>query len=65
MKQNGIGADVAHVSNLRYSVFEEFNKDKLLGLQQFDEQLINIPCGWWLSQDDLEHIVKTANTYGG
>ena len=63
MKKKGIHADVAHVSNLRYSIFKHFKEEELVGLKQFDEHLINIPCGWWLSKDDLSFIIKNINSY--
>jgi dTDP-4-amino-4,6-dideoxygalactose transaminase len=63
MKSKGIQVDVAHVSNLRYSVFKEFNKEDLPNLKYFDENIINIPCGWWLSKEDLDYIVETINKY--
>jgi len=63
MKNNGINVDVAHVSNLKYSVFEHFKTEELPGLREFDEHLINIPCGWWLSPDDISFIIKNINSY--
>jgi len=63
MKSNGIHVDVAHVSNLQYTVFNKFKKETLHGLEFFDEKLINIPCGWWLSEKDLKYIVETINKY--
>jgi len=63
MKENGIHTDVAHVSNLRYSVFSEFQDPYLTGLEYFDNRLMNIPCGWWLSEGDRRHIVDTVNEY--
>ena len=63
MKKNGVHADVAHVNNLRYSVFEKFRDSTLKSLDSFDKRMINIPCGWWLSQKDLEHISSIINKY--
>jgi len=63
LAKNGIGADQAHVSNLRYSVFEKYRDPTLTNLEYFDKRLMNIPCGWWLTQSDLDHIVETVNIY--
>jgi len=63
MKHNGIHVDVAHVSNLRYSVFSQYADSSLCNLQFFDKKLINIPCGWWLSSNDLDKIISTINKY--
>ena len=63
MTENKIGTDSAHVSNLRYSVFEKFKEDTLSGLEEFDSKMMNVPCGWWLSQDDLHKLVDVINNY--
>ena len=63
MTENEIGTDSAHVSNLRYSVFEKFKTETLEGLEQFDSKMMNIPCGWWLSKDDLNKVVDVINNY--
>jgi perosamine synthetase len=59
----GIHSDVAHVSNLRYSVFRKFLDPTLTNLQYFDKRLMNIPCGWWVSQEEIETIVDAVNDY--
>lgn len=64
LSKNSIQADRVHVRNDKYSVFKKFNKETLDGLEFFDNNLINIPCGWWLSQDNLDYIVETINNYG-
>ena len=30
------------------------------GLEYFSSRMLNIPCGWWLSQGDLRRIVKAV-----
>ena len=65
MTKNGVGTDFAHVSNLRYSVFERFRGDRLRGLEAFDSSMMNIPCGWWLTEEDLNKIVSVVNNYLG
>lgn len=59
----GIHSDVAHVSNLRYSVFSGFLDPTLTNLEYFDKRLMNIPCGWWLSEEDLNNIAVAVNSY--
>ena len=62
MKSKNIAADRVHVRNDQYSVFG--GKDKnLKNLEIFDNQLVNIPVGWWLTSDNIEYIVKTINSY--
>ena len=30
----------------------------LSGVDDFSSRMLNIPCGWWLTSEDLNHIVK-------
>jgi perosamine synthetase len=65
LSENGIASDPVHVRNDTYSVFKEFRKlDKELpGAREFCSQHVNIPVGWWLSEDDRNHIVRVVNRY--
>ena len=63
MTNCGIGTDVAHVSNLRYSVFSQFRDSTLTGLSYFDDRLMNIPCGWWVDDEDIQQIINAVNSY--
>jgi len=65
MKSKGIATDVAHVSNLRYTVFDQFKDNNLKNLEYFDSRLMNIPCGWWVSYQDLIKITNAVNAYKG
>ncbi|MAP54331.1 MAG: pyridoxal-5'-phosphate-dependent protein [Altibacter sp.] len=65
LADNGIASDQAHVNNLRYSVFKEYQDESLTNLKYFDKRLMNIPCGWWLSEGDLNHITQVVNNYEG
>ena len=62
LAENGIAADVAHVRNDEYSCFKEY-KLRQPGLDTFSRQMMNIPVGWWLTQEQREHIVNTVNAY--
>lgn len=53
---NGVACNVVHVRNDKYSVFSQYQSE-LPGVDDFCSRMINIPCGWWLSQDDLETVV--------
>ena len=59
----GVYADAVHVSNLRYSVFKDFRDDSLINLKYFDNHLMNIPCGWWLTTQDVSFILDVINHY--
>lgn len=61
--ERGVAVDVVHVRNDRYSVFRDFADPNLPGLTSFASRLMNIPVGWWLSDDDVTHIVEVVNRW--
>lgn len=63
LHENGIASDIVHVRNDRYSVFEEYRQDDLHGTDEFCSKMINIPVGYWLSDEDLNKIVRVVNSY--
>ena len=65
LAENGISSDPVHVRNDTYSVFERFRKldIELPGAKEFCSKHINIPVGWWLSEEDRNHIVEVVNRY--
>jgi dTDP-4-amino-4,6-dideoxygalactose transaminase len=62
LTENGIASDWVHVRNDQYSIFKEFRTD-LPNLDYFESRLINIPVGWWLSEEDLGKIISVVNNY--
>ena len=62
MAKNEIGCDRVHVRNDFYTVFGGIRKE-LSNLNIFDKTLVNIPVGWWLSKENLNHITDTVNAY--
>ena len=62
MAKNGVGCDRVHVRNDFYTVFGGIRKE-LSNLNIFDKTLVNIPVGWWLSKENLNHITDTVNAY--
>jgi dTDP-4-amino-4,6-dideoxygalactose transaminase len=63
MFAENIMTDAVHIRNDKYSVFKKFARDALPGVDKFCNGMINIPVGWWLSEDDLNRIVKAVNRY--
>jgi dTDP-4-amino-4,6-dideoxygalactose transaminase len=58
LQQNGIGCQRLHVRNDRYSCFADARRDDALpGVDLFDRENLSIPCGWWLTPEEREHIV--------
>lgn len=52
----GIGNSLAHRRNDRHSVFAA-SRTELPGLDRFYDRMLHIPCGWWVGDDEREHIV--------
>ncbi len=64
LESNGIASDVVHVRNDTYSVCKPFkSKEPLIGVDQFCKTMICIPVGWWLTKNELRHIVEVCNKY--
>ena len=65
LAENGIASDPVHIRNDNYTVFKDFKKPDadLPGSLEFCSKHINIPVGWWLSNEDREHIVDVVNRY--
>jgi dTDP-4-amino-4,6-dideoxygalactose transaminase len=58
LRENGITSSIVHVRNDAYGAFRSF-KTELPGVDEFTEQYISIPCGWWVSEGDATRIVET------
>lgn len=54
----GVAASKLHRPNNLHSIFEGSHR-KLPGLQAFYDNLLHIPCGWWVSDEQREMIVNT------
>lgn len=59
LNEAGIHAGVVHVPNHKYSAFEIYNVD-LPGVEEFSNNQFSLPCGWWLSEDDIFHIANVV-----
>lgn len=62
LQSKGIASNVVHVRNDNYSIFSKFKK-KLSGVDYFCSRMINIPCGWWLREEDMDKIVEALESY--
>ena len=63
MLDNGVEADVVHIRNDKYSVFNKYKINNLPGCDYFCSKMINIPVGWWLTEKEIEYIVNLINAY--
>jgi dTDP-4-amino-4,6-dideoxygalactose transaminase len=55
MEEHGIAASELHLRNDRHSIFAA-SKTELPQLDEFYKKMVHLPCGWWLTDDDRQHI---------
>jgi dTDP-4-amino-4,6-dideoxygalactose transaminase len=53
----GIKAGLVHVPNDNYTCFASSKVD-LPGVREFASTQFSIPCGWWLTDDDVRYIAE-------
>ncbi len=63
MEKAGIQTNKVHVRNDKLSCFKEFDIGELPQLDSIDDRRVCVPCGWFLKEYELHHIVKTINEY--
>ena len=61
MRHAGITVSRVHARNDTHSVFADF-RTPLPGVDEFTAEHISIPVGWWLTDRDLDHIIKTVTS---
>jgi hypothetical protein len=47
-----------HLRNDRHFIFKSNEETHLPNLDKFYNSFVHIPCGWWLNEDDRNHIVN-------
>lgn len=57
LKAHKIQASQVHARNDRHTYYWQF--DELPGVDSFVNRQLNIPCGWWISQSDIDYITET------
>jgi perosamine synthetase len=56
MAENGISASELHLRNDRHKIFGK--PAHLPALDKFYSEMVHLPCGWWVNQEDRERIVE-------
>lgn len=54
---NGISASPLHHRNDTHSIYND-SKRELPNMDNFYNNFVHIPCGWWLTKEDRERIVE-------
>lgn len=57
MAEHGIAASPLHLRNDRHGVFDAQNT-RLPNLDKFYNEFVHIPCGWWVTEETRNMIVK-------
>jgi dTDP-4-amino-4,6-dideoxygalactose transaminase len=60
MKESNIMTSQVHNRNDINSCVEQF-KESLPNLDIIENELVCIPVGWWLSEENIQYIVKTIH----
>ena len=63
LEENGIASSPVHFRNDRYDTTMKFAEGKLPGVDSFTDTQICIPNGWWVTEEELNHIVDVLNKY--
>jgi dTDP-4-amino-4,6-dideoxygalactose transaminase len=58
MKARGIATSLVHDRNDKHECVKEY-KSMLPYLDVLSKEMICIPCGWWVAEDDISYIVKS------
>jgi perosamine synthetase len=56
IKSHGLHSSIVHQRNDIHTVFKD-SRTELPNLDRFSMEMINISCGWWLSEEDLKYMV--------
>lgn len=63
LSENNISASPVHHRNDRYDCTIKFKEGDLTGVDEFYEKQVSVPVGWWLSKNDVDHIVDIIQKY--
>jgi len=64
LKEKGIHTSQMHVNNNVYSGFQADSED-LPGVEEFMARHICVPCGWWVSDEDIQYMAKCVKEFYG
>ena len=65
LRKHNIHASKLHYPNHRYSAFNCSKKlgDTLVQTQLFFDDVVCLPCGWWLDKHDTKRVIDTIKKY--
>jgi perosamine synthetase len=62
MKKAGVTVSQVHARNDSHTMFKDFRTD-LPGIDEFTAEQVSIPVGWWLTDEDVTHIINAVVEY--
>lgn len=62
LRDKGIHASAMHVNNDLYSGFHA-DPVELPGVKEFMKRHICLPCGWWVTDKDIEYIAESVKEF--
>jgi dTDP-4-amino-4,6-dideoxygalactose transaminase len=57
MKDNGIETAMVHYRNDLFDATKKFSDGNLPGVNEFTKRQTNIPCGWWMTEEDISYVI--------
>jgi dTDP-4-amino-4,6-dideoxygalactose transaminase len=59
LKEAGIMSSQVHIRNDKHTAMKEFLDNDLPGVDEFTREQFSIPVGWWLTEEEIKHIIAT------
>jgi perosamine synthetase len=59
MLERGIETSQVHARNDKHTGFQQFPRS-LPGVDRFDAHQLALPCGWWLTREELDQIAEAV-----
>jgi perosamine synthetase len=62
LHENGIGAGLTHPRNDVWTIFKDSRRN-LPNVDYFEKHELSLPCGWWVSKENIEKISGIINKF--
>lgn len=63
LNENNISSSPVHYRNDSYDCTIQFSEGDLVGVDQFHKKQVSIPVGWWLNEQEIQHIISVIKKY--
>lgn len=65
LKEKGIECSQVHRRNDQLTIFKNYRVDNLKVMDFYESRYLCLPCGWWLTDKEVNYIVDVLNKYRG